>query len=174
MARNDISIYKGRDSLFSVVAAVASGTTQSILAGNPTTPAGATGSVTGTVALSADASPTTVGTATNVHFAGLAKGDSTETASAAGNVTLWAPVPGIIYAAQAKSATAVDTAVEIIALFGKRVILDLTSTKWTVDTAATDAITNGVIIVGGDPNGSSQVYFVISPMVTIQSTGAGT
>lgn len=173
MAAGDISIYRGGDILFTAVAAVASGTTASIDSGTPTTPSGATGSVTGTVALSADASPTTVGTATNVHFSGLAKSTSTETSSVAGNVTLWAPMPGILYAAKAKSAAAVDTAAEIIALLNKRVILDLTSTSWTVDTAATDAITNGVIVMGGDP-ASNLVYFAISPMVTVFSTGAGT
>lgn len=169
----DISIYRGGGLLFSATAAVASGTIASIPAGTPTTPAGATGSVTGTVVASADASPTTVGTATNVHFSGLAKSESTETAAAAGNVTLWAPMPGILYAAQAKSAAAVDTQAEIIALLNKRVILDLTTSKWTVDTAATDAITNGVIIYGGDP-AANLVYFAISPMVTVFSTGAGT
>lgn len=171
--RGDIFIYRGGQPLFSGVAAVASGTVASISAGEPTTPAGATASVTGTVALSADDSPTTVGTATNVHFAGLAKSDSNETAAAAGNVTLWAPMPGILYGAKAKSATAVDTTAEIIALGNKRVFLDLTATKWTVDTAATDAITNGVIISGGDPK-ANLVYFYISPMVTVMSTGAGT
>ncbi len=171
--RGDISIYRGVPNLFSTVADVASGTSASISAGEPTTPAGATGSVTGTVALSADGSPTTVGTATNVHFAGLAKSDSTETASAAGTVVLWAPMPGILYAAKAKSAAAVDTEAEIRALLNKRVVLDLTSTVWTVDTAATDAITNGVIIFGGDP-AANLVYFAISSNVTIQSTGAGT
>ncbi len=173
MARGDISIFKGRDQLFSVVASVASGTSASISAGEPTTPAGATASVTGIVALSADASPTVVGTATNVHFAGLAKGDSTETASAAGNVTLWFPMPGIVYAAKAKDSTAVDTAAEIIALLNKRILLDLTAAKWTVDTAATDSTSNGVIIVGGEP-ANNLVYFAISTNVTVQSTGAGT
>lgn len=171
--RGDIQIYKGRDQLFTVIAAVASGTSASINAGEPTTPAGATGSVTGTVALSADASPTVVGTATNVHFSGLAKSDSNETASVAGNVTLWSPMPGILYSAAAKSTAAADTAGEIIALLNKRVVLDLTATKWTVDTAATDSTSNGVIIFGGDP-GTSVVYFAISPNVTIQSTAAGT
>lgn len=171
--RGDISIYRSAGMLFTAEASVASGTVSSIKAGEPTTPAGATGSVTGVVALSADASPTTVGTATNVHFAGLAKTDSAETAAAAGAVTLWAPMPGILYAAKAKSAAAVDTQAEITALLNKRVILDLTSTLWTVDTAATDAITNGVIIYGGEP-ASNLVYFVISPMVTVMSTGAGT
>lgn len=173
MARGDIFIYRGQSPLFSATASVASGTSASIQAGNPTTPAGATGSVTGVVALSADDSPTTVGTATNVHFAGLSKSDSTETASAAGNVQLWAPMPGILYGAKAKSAAAVDTAAEIIALLNKRVFLDLTTGAWTVDTAATDAITNGVIIYGGDP-AANQVFFAISPMVTVFSTGAGT
>lgn len=171
--RGDISIYKGRDQLFTVIAAVASGTTASINAGEPTTPAGASGSVTGTVALSADASPTVVGTATNVHFAGLAKSDSNETSSVAGNVTLWSPMPGILYAATAKDTTAVNTAAKIIALLNKRVVLDLTATKWTVDTAASDSTSNGVIIFGGDIQ-SGQVYFAISTNVTIQSTTTGT
>lgn len=169
----NISIYRAPADLFSVVAAVASGTVSSIQPGVPTTPAGATGSVTGTVAVSADGSPTTVGTATNVHFAGLAKSESNETASVAGNVTLWAPMPGILYAAKAKSAAAVDTQAEIIALLNKRVILDLTASAWTVDTAATDAITNGVLIMGGDPQ-ANLVYFALSQNVTIFSTGAGT
>ena len=173
MARGDISIYRGAGLLFTAPADVASGTSASIQAGTPTTPSAATGSVVGTVVASADASPTTVGTATNVHFAGLAKSDSTETASAAGVVTLWAPMPGILYAAKAKSAAAADTDAEIRALLNKRVILDLTSNIWTVDTAATDAITNGVIVTGGDSQ-SSTVYFYISPNVTVMSTGAGT
>jgi hypothetical protein len=173
MARGDISIYRAGGMLFTAEASVASGTVSSIKAGEPTTPAGATGSVSGVVALSADASPTTVGTATNVHFSGLAKSDSAETAAAAGPVTIWAPMPGILYAAKAKSAAAVDTAAEIVALLNKRVILDLTTTVWTVDTGATDAITNGVIIYGGDP-AANLVYFGIAQNVTVFSTGAGT
>ena len=167
------SIYRAPADLFSVTASVASGTVASIQPGVPTTPAGATGSVTGVVAVSADGSPTTVGTATNVHFAGLAKGASTETASAAGTVVLWAPMPGILYAGKAKSASAVDTQAEIIALLNKREVLDLTSTTWTVDTGATDAITNGVLIMGGDPQ-ANLIYFALSQNVTVFSTGAGT
>lgn len=173
MAIGDISIYRGAGLLYSVEKPVASGTSASIQPGTPTTVAGATGSVTGTVALSVDGDPTTVGTATNTHFAGLAKSASTETAAAAGTVQVWSPIPGILYKAKAKSAAAADTAAEIRALANKRVILDLTATVWTVDTAATDAITNGVIIEGGDPFTSS-VYFTISPNVTFLSTGAGT
>lgn len=172
MATADISIFRSGGLLFTATAATAANTTV-INSGEPTTVSAATGSVTGTVVASADGDPTTVGTATNTHFAGLAKSQSTQTASVAGNVTLWAPMPGILYAAKAKSAAAVNTNALIIALLNKRVILDLTSTVYTVDTAATDAITNGVIIYGGDP-ASNLVYFAISPMVTVFSTGAGT
>jgi hypothetical protein len=173
MARGDISIWKSSGLLFTAPADVASGTSASIQAGTPTTPSAATASVVGTVVASADASPTVVGTATNVHFSGLAKSDSTETASAAGVVTLWAPMPGILYAAKAKSAAAADTDAEIRALLNKRVILDLTASTWTVDTAATDSTSNGVIVFGGDSQ-SSTVYFHISPNVTVMSTAAGT
>lgn len=169
----DISIYRAGGLLFSATASVASGTVASINAGEPTKPSGATASVTGAVVALADGDPTTVGTATNAHFAGLAKSQSNETASAAGTIQLWAPMSGILYAAKAKSAAAVDTAAEIIALLNKRVVLDLTASVFTVDTAATDAITNGVVIYGGDP-AANLVYFAISPMVTVLSTGAGT
>lgn len=173
MAAGDISIYRAGANLLTTTASVASGTVASISSGEPTKPSGATASVTGAVVLLADGDPTTVGTATNTHFAGLAKSNSNETASAAGTVTLWAPMSGILYAAKAKSAAAVDTQAEIIALLNKRVVLDLTSSTFTVDTAATDAITNGVIIYGGEP-ASNLVFFAISPMVTVFSTGAGT
>ncbi len=173
MARGDIFIWRSSGPLFSGEADVASGASASIKAGTPTTPSAATASVVGTVVASADASPTVVGTATNVHFSGLAKSDSTDTASAAGLVTLWAPMPGILYGAKAKSAAAVDTAAEIRALGNKRVLLDLTADVWTVDTAATDSTSNGVIIFGGDP-AANQVFFAISPNVTIFSSAAGT
>lgn len=168
----DFSIFRSGGMLFTATAGCASNTTV-INAGEPTTVAGATGSVTGNVVASADGDPTTVGTSTNTHFAGLAKSQSTQTASAAGNVTIWAPMPGILYAGKAKSATAIDTSAEIIALLNKRVVLDLTNSVYTVDTAATDAITNGVIIYGGDPQ-SQTIFFAISPNVTVFSTGAGT
>lgn len=171
--RHVFSIYRAPADLFSTIAAVASGTISSIQPGVPTIPAGATGSVTGTVKVAADGDPSTVGTSTNTHFSGLAKSESNETAAVAGTVTLWAPMPGILYAGKAKSASAVDTQAEITALLNKRVVLDLTGNDWTVDTAATDAITNGVIIYGGEPE-SNLVYFAISPNVTVFSTGAGT
>ncbi len=96
---------------------------------------------------SADAEPVT-GTPT---FIGIAASTSTQTASADGYVDVYIPLPGVIYRASAKSAAAVDTQAEIDALKQKRVVLDLTSSVYTVDTAASDASTNGIIIVDGDP-----------------------
>lgn len=99
---------------------------------------------------SADAEPVT----TTPTFWGIAASTSTQTASADGVVYITPAVVGLIYRAKAKSATAADTQAEIDALVGKRVVLDLTTGSYTVDTAAADAATNGVVIVGGDPNGS--------------------
>lgn len=91
-------------------------------------------------------------------FAGIAKANSTDTASAAGTVELWAPVPGLIYRGFAKSATAANTQALINVLMGKRVVFDLTSSDWTVDSAAADAAVNNVIIVGGNPNENSLLF----------------
>ncbi len=95
---------------------------------------------------------------TAVRFTGIAKSTSTDTAAAAGTVNLWIPTPGLIYQGYAKSAAAADTATEIAVLYGKAVFFDLTTGDWTVDTGATEAGINCVVIVGGDPN-TSQVNF---------------
>lgn len=107
--------------------------------------------------------------ATNGTFAGLAKSDSNETASVAGTVEVWAPVPGMIYRGTAKSATAADTQTEINVLVGKRVVFDLTASVWTVDTAQADALVNCVVIVGGLPL-TSEILFIYSPKGTVFDT----
>jgi len=58
------------------------------------------------------------------------------------------------------------TQAEIDALIGKRVVLDLTAGKYTVDTAAADGATNGIVIVGGDYTQSS-INFTIQNAGTI-------
>jgi threonine dehydrogenase-like Zn-dependent dehydrogenase len=126
----------------------------------------ATGNTDGVVKLAADADPTT---ADNHRFSGLAKNESTDTVAAAGVVYTWLPFPGLIYRGKAKSATAANTQAKIDALKGARVIFDLTGTTWTVDTAATDAAANGVIVIGGDYH-TNTVHFIISPGVTIMNT----
>lgn len=95
----------------------------------------------------ADAEPVT-GTPTLI---GIAATTSTQTATANGIVEVYLPTSGAVFRASAKSSAAVDTQAEIDALKLKRVILDLTSSVYTVDTAASDAATNGIIIVDGDP-----------------------
>lgn len=135
---------KGAAQSYQIEMAVASGTTASIAAGVPTKKSSAK------AAIMADADGTT-----SQVFSGIAKNVSSETASVAGIVQLWQPVPGLHYRGFAKSAAAADTQAEIDALVGARVVFDLTSTDWTVDTAASNAATNCVIIVGGSPQDSS-------------------
>lgn len=103
-------------------------------------------------------------------FVGIAASDSTETATAAGKVQLYKPLPGIVWQAKAKTATAADTEAEIIDLRGKKVVIDLTSSTFTVDTAATYQAFSGLIIVGGDPT-TSMIYFEIAQNVTLHGGG---
>lgn len=152
---DDITIVHELDPRWSKTPTVASGVAASINRGEPTK-----AGTSGNVAIMVDADGTT-----SQRFTGIAKQQSSDTVAAAGSVVLWLPLPGIVYAAKSKSAAATDTQAEIDALFYKRVIFDLTSSTWTVDTAASDAATNGVIITGGDYR-TSTVYFYMSPQVT--------
>lgn len=99
------------------------------------------------------------------RFTGIAKNTSTDTASAAGLVTTINPFPGIIYKGFAKTAANADTAAEVLALQGKRVVLDLTTGDWTVDAAAADAVANSIVIMGGDYQTAS-LYFSYAPKGT--------
>lgn len=107
----------------------------------------------------ADAEPV-IGTTTAVI--GICKSASTQTASADGVVEVFEPNEGVLYSARAKSAAAADTQAEIDALVGKRVVLDLTAGVYTVDTAAADAATNGILIMGGDFTHSTIFFFIRS------------
>lgn len=105
---------------------------------------------------------------TSERFTGIAKTTSTDTAAAAGEVYTFIPLPGIIYAAKAKSAAAADTQAEIDALRGARLVFDLTGTvgpgltgTWTIDTAAGDGANNCLTITGGEYQ-TSTLYFVYS------------
>lgn len=100
--------------------------------------------------------------ATTTAVIGIAASASTHTASADGYVDVYIPLPGVIYKAKAKTASTADTQSEINALCGDNVVLDLTSSTYTVDAAAGDGATKGVRIVGGDPNGS-YIYFEFRP-----------
>lgn len=159
------SLEKGYQNSWEQTYIVASGTSASIDRGVPSKCTTADGSVAGVVAVMVDGD----GLVTGQRFTGIAKSVSTETASAAGIVETWAPVPGLLYRGFAKSAAAADTQAEINALMGKKVLFDLTSGDWTIDTAATDALVNCVVIAGGIPQ-TSEILFYYSPKGTIFDT----
>ncbi len=156
MSANDIVIQFPDATPFSYQRIVASGGAATINAGEPTKQG-----TSGAVAIMVDGDGTT-----SQQFTGIAKSVSTDTASAAGIVQVWIPFPGIVYAARAKSATAADTAAEISALQGKRVVFDLTAGAWTIDTGAADATANGVSIIGGEYQ-TSKIWFIMRTAVSI-------
>ena len=85
---------------------------------------------------------------TTVAVVGIAASDSTQTASVDGTVEVYLVDSSTVLRAKAKTSSTADTAAEVIALKGKRVVFDLTSTQYTVDAAYTDGATNGLLIVG--------------------------
>lgn len=115
------------------------------------------------VAIMADGDGTT-----SQRFSGMAKDVSTDTASATGTVNVYAPLPGVVYIGKDKASTATQAGID--ALVGKRVVFDLTSTTWTVDSAASDATTNGLLIVGGNPTTSELEFIVTSAVSTANPT----
>lgn len=149
MARGDIRVVTAIDEAFTASFIVDSGTTTQAEAGEPTKAddAAAADPWTGEASIMVDGDGTT-----SQRFTGITKDDSTETTAAAGVVVTYLPLPGIIYQAKALTASTADTAAEVSALMGKRVVFDLTSDAWTVDAAAADAVANCVTIVGGDHN----------------------
>lgn len=94
----------------------------------------------------ADAEPV-IGTTTAV--VGIAQTTSNQTASADGTVDVFVPIPGMVYICNAKSAAAVDTQAEYDALVNQPVLIDLTSSTYTVDTAST-ATADGLVIAALD------------------------
>lgn len=135
---------------------VASGAVGSINAGEPTIK-----STSGNVADMATTEPTT-----SQDFTGIAKMVSTDTVAAAGAVILYMPFPGLVYDTVASTPSAANTAALIAALQFKRVTYTKTGSTFTVNTGASDATTNGLCIVGGDPN-VSHLFYVILPQVSI-------
>ena len=150
-----IVIEHGQEQTFETSALVASGGAATIDRGTPTKKSSTN------VAIMIDGDGTT-----SQLFTGIAKSASTDTASTAGRVALWCPVPGLVYRAIAKTASNANTQALIDALYHKRVVFDLTATVWSVDTAAADATTNGLYIVGGNPL-TSEILFLVSPAISL-------
>lgn len=95
-----------------------------------------------------------------VPFLGIAKSASTQTATADGTVEVYMIDPNVVLRAKAKTASTADTQSEINALCGNGTVFDLTAGVYTIDAAAAHANANGLIVVGGDPNGS-YIDFVV-------------
>ncbi len=117
--------------------AVASGTVSSIVAGTPVLKA------LGGAAVSA--ATTNMPVVATDFFAGVAATTSTETASLAGKVKVTKLVPGLTFLIAPKVAATFDTQAEYDALVGDRVLLDLTSSTWTI--LAADGATSGCVIM---------------------------
>lgn len=135
---------------------VASGAVSTIQPGTPTKFSSA-----GAIVPMADADGTT-----SQRFTGIAQSPSTDTVAAAGVVNTFIPLPGLMYAAAAKSATGANTQAAINALLGARLVFDLTGTigaggQWTIDTAAGDGSNNCVVIIGGEYQ-TNTLYFMYS------------
>lgn len=162
MARGDIKLRSAVSFDSSISRNIPAGVAGSIKAGEPTksVDAAAASPYLGTIAIMADGDGSTA-----TRFTGIAKSDSDDTVAAAGTCETYLPYPGLQYAALAKTSTTADTQAEIDALKGKRVVFDLTTSKWTVDAAAADAVANGVVIIGGEYQ-TATLFFVYSPHVT--------
>lgn len=77
-------------------------------------------------------------------LAGIAASNSTQTASAAGVVDVFPIVPNVVYLMKPNAPTSWDTQAEYDALVGDRVLIDLTSSSYTI--LATDGATSGCVI----------------------------
>lgn len=113
----------------------------------------------------ADAEPV-AGTTTAV--AGIAAADSVHTGSADGKLPVYVPNEGVIYEVKAKDTANVDSESKIEALLNKKVLLDLTSDVFTVDTATVAADNNGVIIRGAEKD-TGLVRFSLNSAVTLNA-----
>lgn len=147
MARGNIKLKTAMDPSLTKKWLLPAGVAGSIKAGEPTkaVDAAAASPYLGTAAIMVDGDGST-----SQRFLGIAKSDSTDTVAAAGECYIWLPLPGIIYSAKAKTSSTADTQAEVDALSGKRVVFDLTTSTWSIDAAAADAVANSVIIIGGD------------------------
>jgi hypothetical protein len=161
------TITKGQDKTFEMQYVVAAGGTATITQGSPTKLSGydAGGFGAGAIIPMVDGDGLIGSASSRTIFAGIAKSVSTDMTAVAGTVEVWAPVPGILYRGKAKTSTLANTQALINALMGKRVVFDLTSFVWSVDTAASDALANCVCIAGGNPS-EATIDFVYSPKGT--------
>lgn len=153
MSVNDFHLIDARSGVQTLPWQVASGTANSIKAGEPTKQSG-TAAVYAALLADADG---VIGTMQ--PLIGVGAKLSTDTATADGSVDLALFLPGMIWETQAKSSTAADTQSEINAMVGDLYIVDVTTGKFTMDTANGTVSTAPFLIVGGNPDTSS-VWFM--------------
>ncbi len=115
---------------------VASGTTSSITAGTP---------VAFTLGAAVVAAASTNTPVAGTDYLGIATTTSTETATATGTVDVMKFTAGTTFLISPKVTATWDTQSEYDALVGDRVLLDLTSSTWTI--LAADSATYGCVIM---------------------------
>ena len=102
----------------------------------------ALGNSSGKVVAPASTNTPVVGTD---YYAGIAASTSTNTASAAGTVDVWPMDTSTTWLISPKVAATWDTQAEYDALVGARVLLDLTSSSYTI--LASDGANNGCVVM---------------------------
>lgn len=139
MARSDIQLFTPLSPEFGskkhLVAAAAS---RAIYAGEPVY------KVFGSAYVIAQATNKPTDNDSTGAFLGIAASDSTETTTATGYVEVIENRPGMSYLIAPTAAASWDTQAEYNALVGDRVLLDLTSSSWTI--LASDSQHNGCIV----------------------------
>ena len=157
MSKGDIKIVEPKD-LSTRVFQVASGALTSIKAGEPVVATAGTA----TVAAMSDGKPV-VGTD---YLIGIASEDSTDTVAAAGTVQVYVLRGGEILSLKTKVASTSDTLSEIRALANDHLVMDLTSSAWTLDAAAGHVVSGGLIATGeGEPE-NSRMYVLVRSAAT--------
>lgn len=116
---------------------VDSGSTASITAGTPVSKALGNAFVT--------AATTNKPVVATDFFAGIAATTSDETTTVAGSVRVTRLDPNLTYQIAPKVAATFDSQAKYNALVGARVLLDLTSSTWTI--LASDSATSGCVIM---------------------------
>lgn len=101
-----------------------------------------------------------IGTTTQVI--GIAKSASTHTATADGEIEVYVPQPGVVYACKATTPANVDTQAEIDALANDRITFDLANGVYTIDENEGDDAPHGLQLLGGNPE-TGEMYFTIRP-----------
>ncbi len=138
MTKGDITLFESSASSKMTGAlkyAVASGTTASIAAGEPVQKAAGAAYV----ALAATNFPTTT-----LRVVGVAASASNETATAVGTVDVIPATNGQLFLIAPKVAATWNTQAKYNALIGSRVLIDLTSTVFSI--LASDGASNGCIV----------------------------